>query len=333
MGVLPNLRAIIDNQLNVTPDVYVRDNVADTGDSHLGAISAVAGRDPAAGAGRQSAGRVRPGQRHREQRTLGFEAEAGQDNFIYVRVRNQGATAAANITATVYWSPLSTLVTPDLWTLVGSTTIPTVPTGEVLTVSDAILWPSAQIPATGHYCLVALIGHGRIRRRRRRTSSTGTTSAVHPGEQQRDLAQLQRRQQCPAPGGRSAELRAAAVHGGGRARQGAAHVLRGRRTAAEGCPRAPGNAARVRRPAAGAVRAGARGGEEPRSCPCPAQSVGPDHVRRRGVSGQGADPDAASVRLPKELQKHAFEIAARQLYEGEEVGRVTWRLAPARREA
>ncbi len=40
MGVMPNLRAIIDTQLNVTPDVYVRDNVADTGDSHTGFISA-----------------------------------------------------------------------------------------------------------------------------------------------------------------------------------------------------------------------------------------------------------------------------------------------------
>jgi len=37
------------------------------------------------------------------------------------------------------------------------------------------------------------------------------------------------------------------------------------------------------------------------------------------------------VRVPKELQKHDFEICARQMYENEEVGRVTWRLAPPRR--
>jgi hypothetical protein len=76
-----------------------------------------------------------------------------------VRVRNRGGSDASNVTATVYWSPPSTLVTPDLWSLVDSTTIASVPTGDLLTVSDAIVWPSAEIPATGHYCFVALIGH------------------------------------------------------------------------------------------------------------------------------------------------------------------------------
>jgi hypothetical protein len=46
-----------------------------------------------------------------------------------------------------------------MWTLVGSTTLLNVPTGDLLTVSDAITWPSAEIPATGHYCFVGLIGN------------------------------------------------------------------------------------------------------------------------------------------------------------------------------
>jgi hypothetical protein len=53
---------------------------------------------------------------------------------------------------------VSTLVTPNLWTLVGSVTLPTVPLGEILTVSGAITWPAAAVPAPGHYCFVALIG-------------------------------------------------------------------------------------------------------------------------------------------------------------------------------
>jgi hypothetical protein len=36
------------------------------------------------------------------------------------------------------------------------------------------------------------------------------------------------------------------------------------------------------------------------------------------------------VKIPEAMQKHQFELFARQTYEGEEVGRVTWRLAPAR---
>ncbi|MEU8403670.1 S8 family peptidase [Nonomuraea sp. NPDC048892] len=157
MGVLPNLRTIIDTELEVTPDVYVRDNLADTGDAHNGFVSASPDvilrpapvADPQAAYGEGSGTELSD--------TLGFEAEAGQDNVIYVRVRNQGATAAGATTATVYWSPPSTLVTPNLWTLVGTVTLPNVPAGEVLTVSGPLVWPAARIPAPGHYCLVAIV--------------------------------------------------------------------------------------------------------------------------------------------------------------------------------
>lgn len=157
MGVMPNLKQIIDTQLGVIPDVYVRDNVADTGDSHLGAISASPDviLRPAPVANPQAA--YGQGSGTELSNTLGFEVEAGQDNVVYVRALNQGVTAATNTTATVYWSPVSTLVTPNLWTLVGSVVIPSLPTGEVLTVSDAITWPQAQIPGPGHYCLVAIL--------------------------------------------------------------------------------------------------------------------------------------------------------------------------------
>jgi serine protease len=75
-----------------------------------------------------------------------------------VRVLNRGGSAATNVDATVYWSPPATLVTPNLWTLVGAVNIPNVPAGNLLTVSDGLVWPSGSIPATGHYCFVGLIG-------------------------------------------------------------------------------------------------------------------------------------------------------------------------------
>ncbi|MGI8583144.1 MAG: hypothetical protein ACR2KX_13155, partial [Chitinophagaceae bacterium] len=91
--------------------------------------------------------------------TLGTDAEIGQDNFIYVRVLNQGGSNAVNVNATVFWSPPATLITPDLWTLAGSVSIPNVPAGEVLTVSNKITWPSSAIPAAGHYCFIGIIGN------------------------------------------------------------------------------------------------------------------------------------------------------------------------------
>jgi hypothetical protein len=41
---------------------------------------------------------------------------------------------------------------------VGTTTLPNVPIGEQLTVSDAIVWQQADIPGPGHYCFVGLVG-------------------------------------------------------------------------------------------------------------------------------------------------------------------------------
>jgi serine protease len=158
IGVMPNLRGIIDNVLGFVPDVYIRDNVADNGDPHNGAISAspdiilrpVTVADPQASFGEGSGSE--------NNSSLGFEAEAGQDNFLYVRVRNRGGAAANNVNADLFWSPPSTLVTPDLWTFIGSTTIASVLTGNQLTVSNSVTWPSAAIPAPGHYCFVGLIG-------------------------------------------------------------------------------------------------------------------------------------------------------------------------------
>jgi hypothetical protein len=86
---MPNLRAILDgNVLGLAPDVYLRDFVGDTGAPHPGAISAspdvilrqAVEPNPQAAFGEGSG--------TENSQTLGFEAEAGQDNFIYVRARN-----------------------------------------------------------------------------------------------------------------------------------------------------------------------------------------------------------------------------------------------------
>jgi hypothetical protein len=157
---MPNLRAIIDgNVLGLAPDLYLRDFVGDTGVPHTGPISAspdiilrpTAVADPQASFG--------AGSGTENNSTLGFTAEAGQDNFIYARVLNQGGGAAVNATVTVYWSPVATLVSPDLWTLIGTATLPNVPTGEVLTAAPGITWPAAGIPGPGHYCFVGVVGH------------------------------------------------------------------------------------------------------------------------------------------------------------------------------
>jgi serine protease len=159
MGVITNLRSIFDTVFNTAPDVYIRDFVGDVGEPHTGTISASPDiiLRPTAVANPQVAFGASSGTENNA--TLGSTAEIGQDNYIYVRVLNQGGSAAMNVTAKVFWSPVATLVTPDFWTLVGTTILPNVPIGEQLTVSDAIVWQQADIPAQGHYCFVGLIGN------------------------------------------------------------------------------------------------------------------------------------------------------------------------------
>ena len=159
IGVMPNLQAILQDVLNLVPDIYIRDNVGDTGDPHTGSISAspdIILRPTAVATPQASFGE---GSGTENSYTLGYEAEAGQDNYLYVRVRNRGGSPANNVKATVYWAPVATLITPDLWTLVGDVTIQNVSEGNVLTVSDAIIWDKSEIPATGHYCFVGLVGN------------------------------------------------------------------------------------------------------------------------------------------------------------------------------
>ncbi|MCK5711384.1 MAG: S8 family serine peptidase, partial [Hyphomicrobiaceae bacterium] len=155
IGVMPDLAAIVPT-LGLVPDIYLRDAVGDTGTiPWTGSISAspdvivlpspVADPQLAFGEGSGT----------ENSSTLGYEAESVHDNTIYVRVRNRGGSPATNVIATVYWSEVATLVTPSTWHLIGNVTLPSVPVCDVLTVSPALTWLKADIPATGHYCFVA----------------------------------------------------------------------------------------------------------------------------------------------------------------------------------
>lgn len=160
IGVMPNLQAIINDTLGIAPDVYLRDSVGDTGavpvTGMLSASPDIIARpsqvaDPEAAFGEASGTAGDNG--------LGFEVVSGQDNFVYVRMRNRGAEAATGVTAQVFWSPPSTLVTPDFWTPIGNTQPVDVPQGDMLVVTEPLVWPAAQIPATGHYCFVGILSH------------------------------------------------------------------------------------------------------------------------------------------------------------------------------
>jgi len=155
IGVMPNLRRILQEGLAIAPDVYLRDHVGDTGSAHAGAIAV--SPDIIVRSSPSAAPAVAFGPGTEADLTLGQDVVSGQDNFVYVRVWNRGNVDATAVTATVYHTAPATLPTPVDWKPVGSTTIATVPKGNVMTVAPVIVWPAAQVPPSGHYCFVALV--------------------------------------------------------------------------------------------------------------------------------------------------------------------------------
>jgi hypothetical protein len=330
IGVMPNLRNIIDNVLLVAPDVYLRDFVGDTGDPHTGAISASPDIIllPNAEAGPQAA--FGEGSGTENSNTLGFEAEAGQDNFIYVRARNRGGSAAINVQAQVFWAPVATLLTPDLWSPVGSVVIPSVPSGEILTVSDGITWPSAAIPGPGHYCLVGLIGNPQdpapapadlldwdnFRRFIREQNNVtwrnfNVVNNVPPAGMQ-------------PPGfvalpflitGAPDRARRMAIEVVGRLPEGARLMLELPSPFLEMMGRQPHTRFTSRKAEMAILPVNPHGMLRFGEAPIPARA----RLRSRLL-----------VQIPKRMQANEYEVYVRQLFEKEEVGRVTWRLTPDR---
>lgn len=332
IGVMPNLRAIINgNVIAVAPDVYLRDFVGDVGDAHNGSISASPDiiLRPAAEANPQAA--FGEGSGTENSNTLGAEAEGGQDNFIYVRARNRGGSDAANVSADVFWSPPATLLTPDLWTFVGSVVIPNVPSGNVLTVSDGITWPAAAIPAPGHYCFVGLIGNADDPapvpadfvdwdnfRSLIRNNNNVTWRNFNVVENEPDpSADPSGYVAMPflAPGAPDKARRMRLEVG--------ARLPKGSRVLLE-MPEALYDALRERVPV--------KYDKKKRTVLVPVNPHGLHSLGEILFPAKSRAELRLLVQIPKEYRDRAYEVFVRQVYEEMEVGRITWRLTNRRKE-
>lgn len=149
-------QAMIDTSLlrsNVS-DLYVKDNNADTG---TGPSTGVFWLSPDLWVRNTQDGQ-----------TTNQDTIRGQDNFIYVQVRNRGAQPYDNVSVNVYLAnfdnvmPGSQFMYPPDWNpagLIGAIPVGTVPAagaGGDGTVVVSVRWPAGQIPpATGwHPCLL-----------------------------------------------------------------------------------------------------------------------------------------------------------------------------------
>jgi|SoiMethySBSTD1v2_1073268.scaffolds.fasta_scaffold47424_2 serine protease len=156
IGTMPDLRRIAGRLV----DVYLRDYVGDTGVvPSTGPLSSSPDVIVRGAAVADPQGSFGAGSGTENSDTLGQTVLVGNDHQLYVRVLNRGMCPAIGATATVYWSEVATLVLPNTWNLIGSSSPFNVPKGDTLTVAPAIPWPAAAIPASGHYCFVATVNH------------------------------------------------------------------------------------------------------------------------------------------------------------------------------
>jgi subtilisin family serine protease len=82
--------------------------------------------------------------------------EIGNDNYIYVRVHNDGVIGT-DIHVRLYYAPLNTSCAPDVWEYLGQVDFSGIAAGADA-VSDALVWENVPDPgATGHFCIIASI--------------------------------------------------------------------------------------------------------------------------------------------------------------------------------
>lgn len=331
IGVMPDLRAIImSNAIGLAPDLYLRDNIGDTGDPHSGSISSspdiilvpATVPDPQAAYGEGSG--------TENSTTLGDTVHPTHDNFIYVRARNRGGSAATGVTARIHWSPAASLVTPDLWTEIGSATFPTVPAGDVLTVSNALTWYQADLPAAGHYCFVGLVGNDHdpapnpsdftdwdtfcrfIRENNNVTWRNFNVASTDPSEGADPSGFVALPFLIGGPLDAAREMR---VEVGARLPAGSKVML---------------EVPLFLRALAGG-RAGAVTDKKRNVLRLPANPHGKIGFGPVLLGAKLRAQARLLVSIPKELRGNEYEVHVRQVYREQEVGRVTWRLVPKAR--
>lgn len=145
IGVMPNLDAIARGALQLVPDVYIRRHPSDDGsplepDEEISSspdvvVFATAPGDPRGDLGPESATAHHPAPGER----------ATGSGEVFVRLRNRGQ-AAGSAEVLLYASPAATLVTPERWAHFGSVTVDPVAPGDTLAVSAATSWPDPDAP-------------------------------------------------------------------------------------------------------------------------------------------------------------------------------------------
>ncbi len=162
IGVMPDLRAILDETLGIVPKVYLRDHLGDSGQTPRAQWTCTS---PDIIVTNQTANVEQFGEGSGTENDphLGFNLARHDNKQLFVRLRNRGLRPAEDARVTVYSAPISTLATPDRWQRLGHTELhePSIPQGDTLAVRKVSMedqLSSGSLDDEG-YCLVAVAEH------------------------------------------------------------------------------------------------------------------------------------------------------------------------------
>jgi len=326
------------------PSLYLRHNLADDGTFQMGPLDnspdIIAKNNLVAS----------PQATYSTPASINSDAESddsvltGQDNYIYLRVWNRGSDAT-NVSATVYWSPVATLVTPNLWNLVGSAQFADVPPRNlavfpplsfVQVSNPGITWPLANIPVEGHYCFVATVGNAVEPAPVPTTFNTWNDFVnyiyTHNNITWRNFNVVTN---VPQPKGRfrgHVPLPFLISGAWDKAHTFAFETIAALPQGSRMALQVPHWLGHGFKPAHTEIEQHEDAKTDPRDKRRARIKLDPHRSQPLGqieLRAMTASPSHLLVHIPPDERDKIHEIAIRQLYEGREVGRITWRLLPA----
>jgi serine protease len=323
IGVMPDLKKIVEEVFSIPPRVYLRDHVGDIGEGPRETrwqspdiiLTEEAVHDPQELFGEES---------WTEDRLVRQKVNTHAGCFVYVRMRNRGGEREENVTARVFCSPVASSLFPSRWQEVGSVSVPTVEPGDQLTVSSAISWEGAKVPKNAYCALIALIGSYREAFPRvpetwediqalLRSNSFACRNFHHVEHASRVEMQdpdSYVRLAFLSPGFPNEDLVMRLEVDARLSRQARVWLeMTPARADLEGIWMAP------------------PGKLKGRIC-VPVNPNGRSYFRERLFKARSCGEVKVIAYIPPELRQRAYQISVRQIYGQIEVGRVTWRLVP-----
>ena len=158
IGPMPNLRATL-HAAGIQADVFMRDNVADTGVTPYPGNILCWSPDLIARQNMVAQPDIEFGIAHWSEADLGQNIKRSQNNYIYVRMYNRG-NVPDDVSVSVYWTDSGGFLHPNSWKPIGTLTVNNVAPGEHR-VAGHVTWLQNDIPAAGHYCLIAVVNSNR----------------------------------------------------------------------------------------------------------------------------------------------------------------------------